>query len=73
VARKLHAAEGRKGLHLTLGIVLILASVGVGVLIGGWTGLAVGAVIMLAGDYFLVKGIGGKDAWLEIFQEFFNM
>lgn len=70
------ADEGRRPhdtLHLILGVVLIVGSVLVGLWLGGWLGLGVGAAIMLLGDYFLVLGIGGKHAWLEIFQEFFNM
>ena len=59
--------------HIVLGAVLIVGSVLVGLWLGGWLGLGVGAAIMLLGDYFLVLGIGGKHAWLEIFQEFFNM
>ena len=59
--------------HIVLGSVLIVGSVLIGLWLGGWLGLGVGAAIMLLGDYFLVLGIGGKHAWLEIFQEFFNM
>ncbi|GAB2962433.1 hypothetical protein GCM10027048_33700 [Hymenobacter coalescens] len=60
-------------LHIILGALLVVGSVAVGLWLGGWLGLGVGAAIMLLGDYFLVLGIGGKHAWLEIFQEFFNM
>ncbi|MCC3156353.1 hypothetical protein LJ737_03840 [Hymenobacter sp. 15J16-1T3B] len=70
------ADEGRRPhdtLHIILGALLILGSVAVGLWLGGWLGLGVGAAIMLLGDYFLVLGIGGKHAWQEIFQEFFNM
>lgn len=44
-----------------------------GLLLGGWLGLGVGAVVVILGYYFLVLGMGGQHAWLEIFQEFFNM
>lgn len=44
-----------------------------GILLGGWLGLGVGALVVLLGYYFLGVGIGGKHAWLEVFQEFFNM
>jgi hypothetical protein len=60
-------------LHLLLGIGLIVGGVVAGILIGGWLGLGVGALIVLLGDYFLILGLGGKHAWLEIFQEFFNL
>jgi hypothetical protein len=72
-ARPAQPAAGRDTLHLVLGALLILGSVAVGLWLGGWLGLGVGAAIMLLGDYFLVLGIGGKHAWQEIFQEFFNM
>jgi hypothetical protein len=58
---------------LLLGIGLIVGGVVAGILIGGWLGLGVGALIVLLGDYFLILGLGGKHAWLEIFQEFFNL
>ncbi|RAK68015.1 hypothetical protein [Hymenobacter edaphi] len=70
------ADEGRRPhdtWHIVLGALLIVGSVAVGLWLGGWLGLGVGAAIMLLGDYFLVLGIGGKHAWQEIFQEFFNM
>ncbi|MBX0291602.1 hypothetical protein K3G63_14220 [Hymenobacter sp. HSC-4F20] len=59
--------------HLILGGLLIAAGVVSGILLGGWLGLGVGAVIVILGYYFVVLGIGGQHAWLEIFQEFFNM
>ncbi|UOQ78874.1 hypothetical protein MUN84_10275 [Hymenobacter sp. 5516J-16] len=59
--------------HLLLGGLLIAAGVVTGLLLGGWLGLGVGALIVVLGYYFLVLGLGGKHAWLEIFQEFFNM
>jgi hypothetical protein len=65
--------SGRNTFHLVLGGLLIVSSVLVGLWLGGWLGLGVGVAIMLLGDYFLVLGIGGRHAWLEIFQEFFNM
>ncbi|OON68276.1 hypothetical protein [Hymenobacter sp. CRA2] len=65
--------SGPNTFHIVLGAVLIVSSIVVGLWLGGWLGLGVGAAIMLLGDYFLVLGIGGKHAWLEIFQEFFNM
>lgn len=60
-------------LHVVLGALLVVGGVVAGLLLGGWLGLGVGAVVVLLGYYFLVLGIGGKHAWLEIFQEFFNM
>ncbi|WP_426493539.1 hypothetical protein [Hymenobacter sp. 102] len=60
-------------LHILLGGLLILGGIVGGIALGGWLGLGVGAVVVLLGYYFLVLGIGGKHAWLEIFQEFFNM
>lgn len=56
-----------------LGTVLVVGGVVGGVLLGGWLGLGVGAVVVLAGYYFLGVGLGGEHAWLEVFQEFFNM
>jgi hypothetical protein len=44
-----------------------------GLLLGGWLGFGVGALIVLLGYYFLGLGIGGEHAWTEIFQEFFNL
>ncbi|AHJ99588.1 hypothetical protein [Hymenobacter swuensis] len=60
-------------LHVVLGALLIVGGVVAGLALGGWLGLGVGAVVVLLGYYFVVLGIGGKHAWLEIFQEFFNM
>jgi hypothetical protein len=60
-------------LHILLGGLLIAGGIVGGIALGGWLGLGVGAVVVLLGYYFLVLGIGGKHAWLEIFQEFFNM
>ncbi|MBG8555134.1 hypothetical protein [Hymenobacter guriensis] len=60
-------------LHLVLGGLLVIGGVLAGLLLGGWLGLGVGALIVLLGYYFLVMGIGGSQAWREIFQEFFNM
>lgn len=59
--------------HLLLGGLLIAAGIVAGLLLGGWLGLGVGALIVILGYYFVVLGIGGQHAWLEIFQEFFNM
>ncbi|RTQ47129.1 hypothetical protein EJV47_19725 [Hymenobacter gummosus] len=70
---RVRSESGRNTFHIVLGAVLIVSSIVVGLWLGGWLGLGVGAAIMLLGDYFLVLGIGGKHAWLEIFQEFFNM
>lgn len=56
-----------------LGAALVLGGVVAGLLLGGWLGLGVGAVVVLLGYYFVGVGIGGKHAWLEVFQEFFNM
>ncbi|MCR5888415.1 hypothetical protein LRS06_11685 [Hymenobacter sp. J193] len=60
-------------LHLVLGGLLVIGGVLTGLLLGGWLGLGVGALIVVLGYYFLVMGIGGSHAWQEIFQEFFNM
>lgn len=60
-------------LHIVLGVALVAAGVVAGLLLGGWLGLGVGALVVLLGYYFVVLGIGGQHAWLEIFQEFFNM
>jgi len=60
-------------LHILLGALLVVGGVVAGLALGGWLGLGVGAVVVLLGYYFVVLGIGGKHAWLEIFQEFFNM
>ncbi|QNH62529.1 hypothetical protein [Hymenobacter sediminicola] len=56
-----------------LGAALIAGGVVGGILLGGWLGLGVGALVVLLGYYFVGVGIGGKHAWLEVFQEFFNM
>ncbi|MBD2714026.1 hypothetical protein KBK19_03150 [Microvirga sp. STR05] len=56
-----------------LGVALIAGGVVGGILLGGWLGLGVGALVVLLGYYFVGVGIGGKHAWLEVFQEFFNM
>ncbi|WP_188556988.1 hypothetical protein [Hymenobacter glacieicola] len=63
----------RDTFHLLLGGLLIAAGVVTGLLLGGWLGLGVGALIVILGYYFVVLGMGGQHAWLEIFQEFFNM
>lgn len=60
-------------LHLVLGSLLIVGGVLTGLLLGGWLGLGVGALVVVLGYYFLVMGIGGSHAWREVFQEFFNM
>ncbi|NVO32627.1 hypothetical protein [Hymenobacter lapidiphilus] len=67
-----HAAH-RDTLHWVLGAALVVAGVVGGILLGGWLGLGVGAVLVLLGYYFVVLGLGGRQAWLEVFQEFFNM
>ncbi|SMB94450.1 hypothetical protein SAMN00120144_2005 [Hymenobacter roseosalivarius DSM 11622] len=67
------AADSRGKFHLVLGAGLIIVGVVAGLLIGGWLGFGVGALIVLLGDYFLILGIGGPHAWTEIFQEFFNL
>lgn len=59
--------------HLVLGIVLVAAGVVAGLLLGGWLGLGVGAAVVILGYYFLGLAFGGKHAWQEVFQEFFNM
>ncbi|WBA40915.1 hypothetical protein [Hymenobacter canadensis] len=56
-----------------LGAALVVGGVVAGLLLGGWLGLGVGALVVLAGYYFVGVGLGGKHAWLEVFQEFFNM
>jgi anti-sigma factor RsiW len=56
-----------------LGVALVAGGVMAGLLLGGWLGLGVGAVVVLGGYYFLGVGLGGKHAWLEVFQEFFNL
>lgn len=56
-----------------LGALLVVAGITAGVVLGGWLGFGVGALVVLFGYYFLGVGIGGKRAWLEVFQEFFNM
>lgn len=60
-------------LHIILGALLVVGGVVGGIALGGWLGFGVGALVVLLGYYFMVLGIGGKHAWLEIFQEFFNM
>ena len=62
-----------KTLHIILGGLLVLGGVVGGILLGGWLGLGVGAIIVLGGYYFLGLAFGGKHGWLEVFQEFFNM
>ncbi|GAB3231778.1 hypothetical protein GCM10027346_18510 [Hymenobacter seoulensis] len=64
---------GRDTFHLVLGFTLVAAGVVAGLLLGGWLGLGVGALVVILGYYFVILGLGGKHAWLEIFQEFFNM
>ncbi len=63
----------RDTFHLVLGGLLVAVGVVAGFVLGGWLGLGVGALIVILGYYFLVLGMGGQHAWLEIFQEFFNM
>ncbi|GAB3302697.1 hypothetical protein GCM10027348_29760 [Hymenobacter tenuis] len=58
---------------MVLGFALVAAGVVAGLLLGGWLGLGVGALVVILGYYFVILGLGGKHAWLEIFQEFFNM
>ncbi|MCB2406623.1 hypothetical protein [Hymenobacter lucidus] len=69
----LQAASRHDVFHIVLGSLLIAGGVVAGLLLGGWLGLGVGAAVVILGYYFLVLGVGGKHAWLEIFQEFFNM
>lgn len=59
--------------HLLLGIAAVAVGVVTGLLLGGWLGLGVGALIVILGYYFLGMAFGGEHAWLEVFQEFFNM
>ncbi|PJJ53080.1 hypothetical protein CLV45_3738 [Hymenobacter chitinivorans DSM 11115] len=73
-ARPRRAADNESDvLHVVLGSLLIIGGVILGLLIGGWLGLGVGAGVVILGYYFLVMGIGGSHAWREIFQEFFNL
>lgn len=67
------APRRHDALHVVLGALLVVGGVVAGLALGGWLGLGVGTVVVLLGYYFVVLGIGGKHAWLEIFQEFFNM
>ncbi|RYU75471.1 hypothetical protein [Hymenobacter persicinus] len=60
-------------LHLILGALLVVGGVVTGILLGGWLGVGVGAVVVLGGYYFLGLAFGGKHGWREVFQEFFNM
>ncbi|TGE27555.1 hypothetical protein [Hymenobacter metallicola] len=59
--------------HVLLGSLLIIGGIILGLLLGGWLGLGLGAAVVILGYYFLVMGFGGPHAWREIFQEFFNM
>ncbi|QJX46499.1 hypothetical protein HMJ29_05930 [Hymenobacter taeanensis] len=59
--------------HLLLGIAVVAVGVVAGLLLGGWLGLGVGALLVILGYYFLGMAFGGEHAWLEVFQEFFNM
>lgn len=66
-------ATSHASLNLVLGGVLVVGGVVAGLVLGGWLGLGVGALIVLLGYYFLMLGVGGPHAWTEIFQEFFNL
>ncbi|QIL76255.1 hypothetical protein [Hymenobacter sp. HDW8] len=68
-----HTTTDRKLLNLALGGLLVVGGVVVGLVLGGWLGLGIGALIVLLGYYFLILGMGGPHAWTEIFQEFFNL
>lgn len=68
-----HQAQLEHTAAFILGVALVAGGVVGGILLGGWLGLGVGALVVLLGYYFLGVGIGGKHAWLEVFQEFFNM
>ncbi|WP_141106599.1 hypothetical protein [Hymenobacter gelipurpurascens] len=72
-ASRPHTAQLRETGHLVMGIALVAAGVVAGVLLGGWLGLGVGAAVVILGYYFLGLAFGGKHAWQEVFQEFFNM
>jgi hypothetical protein len=72
-ASRPHSANLHETGHLVLGIALVAAGVVAGLLLGGWLGLGVGAAVVILGYYFLGLAFGGKHAWLEVFQEFFNM
>jgi uncharacterized membrane protein YjjP (DUF1212 family) len=56
-----------------LGAALVVGGVVAGLLLGGWLGLGVGALVVVLGYYFVGVGLGGRHAWLEVFQEFFNL
>ncbi|MCC2548859.1 hypothetical protein LJY25_20590 [Hymenobacter sp. BT175] len=56
-----------------LGLAVVAAGVAIGIGLGGWLGLGVAAAIVLLGYVVATFGIGGRHAWLEIYQEFFNL
>ncbi|TGD81772.1 hypothetical protein EU557_09565 [Hymenobacter wooponensis] len=72
-ASKPRGAAVHETRHLLLGIAVVAVGVVTGLLLGGWLGLGVGALIVILGYYFLGMAFGGEHAWLEVFQEFFNM
>lgn len=64
--------EGRPGL-LVLGIALVVAGIVTGILVGGGLGVFIGLAVGLFGYYFLMKGLLGPHAWLEVGQELFQL
>ncbi|WP_188811623.1 hypothetical protein [Hymenobacter cavernae] len=64
--------EGKPAL-LVLGIVLVVAGVVAGFLIGGGAGFFVGLPIGLLGYFFFMKGLLGPNAWLEVANELFQL
>lgn len=73
IKRHPHTATKHETRHLILGLLLLAGGVATGLVIGGWAGFGVAALIVLGGYYFLGLAFGGEHAWLEVFQEFFNM
>ncbi|WP_324674562.1 hypothetical protein [Hymenobacter sp. GOD-10R] len=64
--------EGQPAL-LVLGILLVLAGIAGGFLIGGGIGFFVGLPIGLLGYYFFMKGLLGPNAWIEVGNELFQL
>jgi hypothetical protein len=64
--------EGQPAL-LALGILLVLAGIAGGFLIGGGIGFFVGLPIGLLGYYFFMKGLLGPNAWIEVGNELFQL
>ena len=64
--------EGKPAL-LVLGILLVVAGIAGGFLIGGGIGFFVGLPIGLLGYYFFMKGLLGPNAWIEVANELFQL